>query len=72
MNKIMFIAGIVIFAIAGLVFMTGYQGIQETNSKFVPFSSEKYRMDKTMESIGGIVAIIGLLVAMAGMVEKDK
>ena len=52
--------------------MTGYQGIQETNSKFVPFSTDKYQMDKTMESTGGIVAIIGLLVALAGMVEKDK
>ncbi|MGB8216801.1 MAG: hypothetical protein WCE94_05805 [Candidatus Methanoperedens sp.] len=72
MNKIMFISGIIIFAIAGFVFMAGYQGIQETNSKFVQFSSENYQTDKTMESIGGIVAIIGLLVAMAGMVEKDK
>jgi len=72
MNKIMFISGIIIFAIAGFVFMAGYQGIQETNSKFVPFSSEKYQTDKTMESTGGIVAIIGLLVALAGMVEKDK
>ncbi|MCZ7383983.1 MAG: hypothetical protein O8C63_04440 [Candidatus Methanoperedens sp.] len=72
MNKIMFISGIIIFAIAGFVFMAGYQAIQETNSKFVPFSPEKYQMDKTMESTGGIAAIIGLLVAMAGMVEKDK
>ncbi|MCZ7405172.1 MAG: hypothetical protein O8C67_09615, partial [Candidatus Methanoperedens sp.] len=66
------ISGIIIFAIAGFVFMAGYQAIQETNSKFVPFSSEKYQMDKTMESTGGIVAIIGLLVAMACIVEKDK
>ncbi len=72
MNKIMFISGIIIFAIAGFVFMTGYQGIQETSSDFLPFSSEKYQMDETWESIGGIVAIIGLLVALAGMVEKDK
>ncbi len=72
MNKIMFVSGIIIFAIAGFVFMTGYQGIQDTNSKFVQFSSEKYQMDKTMESTGGIVAIIGVLVALAGIVEKDK
>lgn len=72
MNKIMFISGIIIFAIAGFVFMTGHQGIEEISSKFVSFSSEKYQMDKTMESIGGIVTIIGLLVALAGMVEKDK
>ncbi|VVB92200.1 Uncharacterised protein [uncultured archaeon] len=72
MNKIMFISGIIIFAIAGLVFMTGYQGIQETSSKFVPFSPENYQLDKTMESIGGIVAIIGLMVALAGIAEKNK
>ncbi len=47
MNKRMFISGIIIFAIAGFVFMAGYR-------------------------TGGIVAIIGLLVALAGMVEKDK
>ncbi len=72
MNKIMFISGIIIFAIAGFVFMTGYQSIQETSSDFLPFSSEKYQIYETWESIGGIVAIIGLLVALAGMVEKDK
>jgi hypothetical protein len=72
MNKIMFISGIIIFVIAGFVFMAGYQGIQEISSNFVQYSHDKYQMDKTMESTGGIVAIIGLLVALAGMVEKDK
>ncbi len=72
MNKKMFISGIIIFAIAGFVFMAGYQGIQETNSNFIPFSSEKYQFDKIMESTGGIAAVIGLLIALAGIVEKDK
>ncbi len=72
MNMKLFIWGIIIFAIAGYVFMTGNQGIQEIILKFVTFSPEKYGAYKLMESIGGIAAVIGLLIALAGIVEKNK
>ncbi len=72
MNTKLFISGIIIFAIAGFVFVTSYQGIQEIILKFTTFSPEKYDQYKVMESIGGISAIIGLLVALAGIVEKNQ
>jgi hypothetical protein len=73
MNTRWLILGIIIFAIAGYVFVTGYQGIQGMVMKFDnPFSQEKYEAYKIMESIGGIAAVIGLLIALAGIVEKDK
>lgn len=73
MNTRWFIFGIIIFAIAGFVFVTGYQGIQEVVLKFEnPFSPAKYEAYKIMESIGGIAAVIGLLIALAGIVEKNK
>ncbi len=72
MNKILFISGLIIFAIAGFVFMTGYQGIQETSLRFMQYTPENYQLYKTMESSGGIVAVIGLLIALAGIFEKDK
>lgn len=72
MNRRWFVSGMVIFAIAGYVFMAGNQGVQEIILKFVEFSPEQYLVYKLMESIGGIVAVIGLLIALAGIVEKNK
>lgn len=72
MNRRWFISGIIIFAIAGFVFMAGYQGIQDINFKFMTFSPEKYWLYKMMESIGGIAAVIGVLMALAGIVEKNE
>lgn len=72
MNIRWFVSGIIIFAIAGYVFMTGSQGIQDMIQKFITFSPEKYEAYKLMESIGGIAAVIGLLIALAGIVEKNK
>ncbi len=70
MNRTMFISGIIIFAIAGFVFMTGYQGVQEMISKFAAYSTETYQLYKNMESIGSIAAVIGILIAFAGIFEK--
>ena len=70
MTDILF--GIIIFAIAGYVFVTGNQGIQEIIQKFATFSPEKYDAYKMMESICGIAAVIGLLIALAGIAEKNK
>lgn len=72
MNKRLFISGIIIFALAGFVFMTGHQGIQDMSLKFVLFSPDKYQLNKTMESIGGITTVIGILIALAGIFEKNK
>lgn len=72
MNKRLFISGIVIFAIGGFVFMTGHQGVQEIILKFVIFSPEKYQMYQIMESLGGISAVIGVLIALAGIFEENK
>ncbi len=73
MNTKWFVSGIIIFAIAGYVFVTGSQGIQDiVQTKLVTFSPEKYDAYKMMESIGGIVAVIGLLIASAGIAEKNK
>ncbi len=72
MNRTLFISGIVIFAIAGFVFVTSYQGIQDIILKFTTFSPEKYDQYKIMENLGGISAIIGLLIALAGIVEKNQ
>ncbi len=73
MNTKWFISGIIIFAIAGYVFVAGNQGIQDIfQTKLVTFSAEKYDAYKMMESIGGIAAVIGLLIALAGIVEKNK
>lgn len=72
MNKRFFISGIIIFAVAGFVFMTGHQGIQEMSLKFIQFSPEKYQLNKYMESIGGIATVIGILIALVGIVEKNK
>ncbi len=72
MDRKLFISGLIIFAIAGFVFITGYQGIQDITLKIMTFSSEKYQLYETMETIGGIAAVIGILVALAGMVEKNK
>lgn len=73
MNTRWFVSGIIIFAIAGFVFMAGNQGIQDIfQTKLVTFSPETYEAYKLMESIGGIVAVVGLLIALAGIVEKNK
>ncbi len=72
MNRTLFISGIIIFAIAGFVFMTGNQGIQEMISKFAAYSPESYQLYKNMENTGGIAAVIGILIALAGICEKDK
>ncbi len=70
MNIKWFVSGIIIFAIAGYVFIAGNQGIQEMIQKFASFEPGKYDGYKMMESLGGIVAVIGLLIAMAGIAEK--
>ncbi len=72
MNRRIFVSGIVIFAIAGFVFMTGHQGMQEIILKFAIFSPEKYRLYQIMESLGGIAAVIGVLIALAGIFEENK
>lgn len=72
MNRTLFISGIIIFAIAGFVFMTGHQGIEEIISKFATYSPEKYQLFNMMESLGAIVAVIGILTALAGIVENTK
>jgi hypothetical protein len=72
MNRRWFISGIIIFTIAAFVFMAGYQGIQDITLKLTIFSPEKYQLCKMMESIGGIAAVIGILIALAGIVEKNK
>ncbi len=72
MNRRWFISGIIIFAIAGFVFMAGYQGIHDITLKLTTFSPEKYQLYKMMESIGGIAMVIGVLIALAGIVEKNK
>ncbi len=73
MNTKWFISGIIIFAIAGYFFVTGNQGIQDIfQTKLAPFSPEIYDVYKMMQSIGGIAAVIGLLIALAGIVDKNK
>ena len=72
MDRKLFISGIVILAIASFVFMAGYQGIQDVILKFIAFSPEKYQQYEMMETIGGIAAVIGILIALAGIVEKNK
>lgn len=72
MNRKWFISGIIIFAISGFVFMAGYQGIQDITLKLTTFSPEKYQLYKMIESIGGIAAGIGILIALAGIVEMNK
>ncbi len=70
MNTKWFVIGIIIFAIAGYVFITGNQGIQEMIQKFAAFDPGRYDAYKMMESVGGIVAVIGLLIALVGITEK--
>ncbi|VVB95149.1 Uncharacterised protein [uncultured archaeon] len=70
MKNVIFIAGIVIFAIGGYFYLTGYNGMQELILKFAVYSPEKYQEYKTMEIIGGISAVIGILIAQAGIFEK--
>ncbi len=70
MNTKWFVSGVIIFAVAGYVFISGNQGIQEMIQKFATFDSGRYDAYKMMESIGGIVAVIGLLIALAGITEK--
>ncbi len=70
MKNLIFIAGIVIFAIGGYFYLTGYNGMQELILKFAVYSPEKYQEYKTMEIIGGISAVIGILIALAGIFEK--
>lgn len=72
MNRRWFISGIIIFTTAGFVFMAGYQGLQDIILKLTTFSPEKYQLYKMMESIGGIAAVIGILIALEGIVEKNK
>jgi hypothetical protein len=72
MNRTLFISGIIIFAIAGFFFMTGHQGIEEIISKFATFSPEKFQLFQTMERVGGVIAVIGILTALAGIGEKTK
>lgn len=72
MDKKLFISGIIIFAVAGFVFMAGYQSIQDITLKFMVFSPEKYGLYKMMESTGIIASVIGILIALAGIVEKNK
>ncbi len=72
MDRRLFISGIIIFAISGFVFMAGYQGNQDIILKLTAFSPEKYQIYEIMETIGGIAAVIGILIALAGIVEKNK
>ncbi len=72
MDRRLFTSGIIIFTVAGFVFMAGYQGIQDIILKLTTFSPEKYELYKMMESIGGIAAVIGILIALAGILEKNK
>jgi hypothetical protein len=52
--------------------MTGHQGIEEIISKFATFSPEKFQLFQTMERVGGVIAVIGILTALAGIGEKTK
>ncbi|MCX9012607.1 MAG: hypothetical protein OIN66_16000 [Candidatus Methanoperedens sp.] len=71
MKRVLFISGIIIFAIGGFFFMAGYNGIQELALKFTIYSQEAYQQYKTMEIAGGISAVIGILIALAGIFEKN-
>ncbi len=70
MNTKWFVSGVIIFAVAGYVFIASNQGIQEMIQKFTAFDLGRYDAYKMMESAGGIVAVIGLLIALAGVAEK--
>ncbi|HEY9206762.1 MAG TPA: hypothetical protein VIO58_12675 [Candidatus Methanoperedens sp.] len=70
MKNIVFVAGIIIFAIGGYFYLTGYNGMQELILKFAAYTPEKYQEYKTMEILGGILAGIGILIALAGIFDK--
>ncbi len=72
MKNVVFVAGIIIFAFGGYFYLTGYNGMQELILKFAVYSPEKYQEYKTMEILGGISAVIGILIALAGIFDKKS
>jgi len=71
--------GIVLFVVGGLFFMVGYSGVQEYQTSLGQIgralsqsAQQEYQMYTLMEIGGGLVAIIGFVISLAGAVSGEK
>ena len=71
--------GIVLLVAGGLLFMMGYNGVQDYQTflgqigrAFSQSAQEKYQMYILMETGGGILALIGFVLSIAGAVARKK
>ena len=71
--------GIVLLVVGGLLFMMGYNGVQDYQSTlgqigraFSHSVQQEYQMYMLMETGGGIVALVGFVLSIAGAVAGKK
>ena len=71
--------GLVLLVAGGLLFMVGYNGVQEYQTTlgqigraFSHGAQQEYQMFLLLETGGGIVALIGFVLSIAGAVAGKK
>jgi len=79
MRSGLLVFGIVLLVAGGLLFMLGYSGVQEYQTTlgqigraFSHSAQQEYQMYTLMETGGGIVALIGFVLSIAGAVAGKK
>lgn len=66
--------GILLFVFGGLIHMVGSNGVPEYQYiRYISQSAEQdYQMYRLIETSGGLVAIVGLIISLAGIVSGKK